>query len=97
MDQLSLTRKRHYANKPHRSIAHASHTVQHQPIVGLISGIRTGESRRVDAGRATQRIHLQARIVYKQIFTAIFRIIAGLLNRILFECRAGFFARRNFS
>ena len=95
LDQFARAPQRHHRNKPRCAILYALHPIQQQSVIGGIVGFRTRESRRVNARSPSQSVYLQPRVIYKQVFFTIFRIIQSFLDCILFECCASFFGRRD--
>ena len=93
--QLPRFRQRDYTYEPGVSLRNTLHTLKPQTIVGLIGSARSRISRRVNTRLPAQSIHLQSGIIYKQKPGAMFGIVKRLLNRVLFEGRAGLFAWRN--
>src|SRR5579864_6891259 len=81
-------------DEPGSALAGAAHSVEQQPIIGLVGRARASVSRRVNTRCSAQSVHLQARIIDEQKPVAMFGIMERLLNCVLFEGSAGLVAGR---
>src|SRR5258708_9295865 len=72
IDQFSVGTKRDHRNKPRCPVDYALHSFQQHPVIRLVRGIRASVTRGVNSRRSAQCIHLQARIVDKQLSFAMF-------------------------
>jgi len=89
--------QRDHADEARRTIADASKFFQQEAVVGFIGRVRPGESRRIHARRAAQRVHFQAGIVCKQQAAGVRAVVARLPNGVFLEGQTVFRAGRNFA
>ncbi len=87
--------ERDYADETCGAVGHAAQLFEQQAVVGLVGGVGAGEAGGMNAGRAAERVHFQARIVGEEQAGCIRGVVTRFDDGVLIEGVAVFDAGRN--